>query len=141
MTVSFALQKDSSYMRSHSLIVYFSALVIGVLFRKLFLDQCIQGYSPLPLLLDLEYLFVCFFKDLFFIYMSALQLSSDTHQKNASDPITDRCEPLCGCWELNSGRLEDQSVLLTSEPSLQTWSRLVVVVVVVLGFLNYYYSL
>jgi hypothetical protein len=79
MTVSFALQKDSSYMRSHSLIVYFSALVIGVLFRKLFLDQCIQGYSPLPLLLDLEYLFVCFFKDLFFIYMSALQLSSDTH--------------------------------------------------------------
>jgi hypothetical protein len=24
----------------------------------------------------------------------------------------------CGCWELNSGPLEEQSVLLTAEPSL-----------------------
>jgi hypothetical protein len=31
----------------------------------------------------------------------------------------DDCEPPCGCWELNSGSLEEQSVLLTSEPSLQ----------------------
>jgi len=37
----------------------------------------------------------------------------------ASDPITDGCEPPCGCWELNSGPLEGQLVLLTSEPSLQ----------------------
>ena len=29
------------------------------------------------------------------------------------------CEPTCGCWELNSGPLEEQTVLLTSEPSLQ----------------------
>jgi hypothetical protein len=44
-----------------------------------------------------------------------------THQKRASsDPITDGCEPPCGCWELNSGPLEEQLVLLTSEPSLQT---------------------
>ena len=28
-------------------------------------------------------------------------------------------EPLCACWELNSGPLGEQSVLLTSEPSLQ----------------------
>jgi hypothetical protein len=40
-------------------------------------------------------------------------------QKRVSDPITDGCEPLCGCWELNSGPLEEQTVLLTSEPSLQ----------------------
>jgi hypothetical protein len=46
-------------------------------------------------------------------------LSSDTHQKRASDPITDVCEPPCGCWELNSGPLEEQSLLLTAEPSLQ----------------------
>jgi hypothetical protein len=32
--------------------------------------------------------------------------------------ITDGWEPPCGCWELNSGLLE-QSVLLTTEPSLQ----------------------
>jgi hypothetical protein len=34
----------------------------------------------------------------------------------ALDPITDGCEPPCSCWELNSGPLEEQSVLLTSEP-------------------------
>ena len=35
------------------------------------------------------------------------------------DPITDDSEPPCGCWESNSGPLEDQTVLLTTEPSLQ----------------------
>jgi hypothetical protein len=42
-----------------------------------------------------------------------------THQKRAPDPITDGCEPPCGCWELNSGPLEE-SVFLTAEPSLQS---------------------
>jgi hypothetical protein len=37
-----------------------------------------------------------------------------THE---SDPITDGCEPPCGCWDLNSGPLEEQSVLLTTAPS------------------------
>ena len=41
-------------------------------------------------------------------------------QKKASDLIIDGCEPPCGCWELNSGPLEEQPVLLTTEPSLQT---------------------
>ena len=27
-------------------------------------------------------------------------------------------EPLCGCWKLNSGPLEEQPVFLTSEPSV-----------------------
>jgi hypothetical protein len=34
--------------------------------------------------------------------------------------VTDGCEPPCGYWELNLGPLE-QSVLLTTEPSLQPW--------------------
>jgi hypothetical protein len=42
-----------------------------------------------------------------------------TPQKRVSDSITDGCEPPCGCWELNSGPLEEWSVLLTTEPSLQ----------------------
>ena len=29
----------------------------------------------------------------------------------------------CGCWELNLGPLEEQSVLLTTEPSLQPRDR------------------
>jgi hypothetical protein len=37
----------------------------------------------------------------------------------ASDLIKDGCEPPRGCWDLNSGPLEEQSVLLTAEPSLQ----------------------
>jgi hypothetical protein len=41
------------------------------------------------------------------------------HQRRTSDLITDGCEPLCGCWELNSGPLEEQTMLLTTEPSLQ----------------------
>ena len=49
------------------------------------------------------------------VHCSCLQ----TQQKRASDPITDGCEPLCGCWDLNSGLLEEQPVLLTAEPSLQ----------------------
>jgi hypothetical protein len=45
-----------------------------------------------------------------------------THQKRALDPITDGCEPPCGWWELNSGPLEEQPVLLTTEPSLQAFN-------------------
>jgi hypothetical protein len=58
-----------------------------------------------------------FFKDLFIIckYTSCLQ----THQKRASDLITDGCEPPCGYWELNSGPVEEQSMLLPAETSLQ----------------------
>ena len=44
-------------------------------------------------------------------------------QKRASDPITDGCKALCRCWELNSGPLEEQPVLLTSELSLQPTTR------------------
>ena len=39
--------------------------------------------------------------------------------QRASDLIMDGCEPPCGCWDLNSEPLEEQSVLLTAEPSLQ----------------------
>jgi hypothetical protein len=46
----------------------------------------------------------------YFMYTAAM------HQKRASDPIKDGCKPPCGCWELNSGPLEDQSVILTAEP-------------------------
>lgn len=33
--------------------------------------------------------------------------------------VKDGFEPLCDCWELKPGRLKEQPVLLTSEPSLQ----------------------
>ena len=42
-----------------------------------------------------------------------------TGQKWAPDLTIDGCESSCGYWELNSGPLEEQPVLLTSDPSLQ----------------------
>jgi hypothetical protein len=33
--------------------------------------------------------------------------------------VRDSCELPCGCWELNPGPLEEQSVLSTAEPSLR----------------------
>jgi hypothetical protein len=33
--------------------------------------------------------------------------------------VMDGCKPPYGCWDLNSGPLEEQSVLLTAEPSHQ----------------------
>lgn len=43
-------------------------------------------------------------------------------EKNIRSPriaSTDGCEPPCECWELNSGPLEEQPVLLVPEPSLR----------------------
>jgi hypothetical protein len=49
------------------------------------------------------------------MYMNTLLLSSDTPE----DPIIGGCELLCDCWKLNSGPLEEQSVLLTTKPCYQ----------------------
>jgi hypothetical protein len=45
-----------------------------------------------------------------------------TRRGRTSALITNGCEPPCGCWDLNSGSLEEQSVLLTAELSLQPLS-------------------
>jgi hypothetical protein len=50
--------------------------------------------------------------------MSVLSLSLDTPEEGFG-PVTDGCEPPCGIWDLNSEPLEEQSALLTTEPSLQ----------------------
>jgi hypothetical protein len=40
-------------------------------------------------------------------------------QKRTANPPIYGCEPPCGCWELNSGPLEEQPVLSAAEPPLQ----------------------
>jgi hypothetical protein len=62
-----------------------------------------------------------FFKDLFIIILSTLWLSSDAPEEGVKSHygITGGYEPPCGCWDLNSGPSEKQSVLLPTEPSLQ----------------------
>ena len=62
-----------------------------------------------------------FFKDLFYLFYVSSCCCLQTHQKRGLDPVTDGCKPPCGCWELNSGPLEEQSVFLTAEPSLQPY--------------------
>lgn len=44
-------------------------------------------------------------------------------QKEVSEPlepVPDGCEQTCRCWELNPGLLEEQPVLLTTEPCFQS---------------------
>ena len=53
------------------------------------------------------------------MYVRALSVCIPACQKRASDTIIDSHEPPCGCWELNSGPLEEQPMLLTPESSLQ----------------------
>jgi hypothetical protein len=62
--------------------------------------------------------FFFFFKKIYYVY-NILPACMLVHQKGAPDLITGGCEPPCGCWDLYSGPLEKQPMLLTSEPSLQ----------------------
>ena len=71
--------------------------------------------------------FFSFFKIYLFIFVyTVLPVYMSAGQKREPDLITDVCEPPCGCWELNSGLLEEQSVLLSSEPSLQSPTRSII---------------
>jgi hypothetical protein len=63
--------------------------------------------------------FFVLFKDLFIYYMKVHCSCLQTLQKRVPDLVIGGCEPPCGCWDLNSGPSEEQSVLLTAEPSLQ----------------------
>ena len=56
-------------------------------------------------------LFWFFLKD-FILYLWLHCHCLQTHQKRASYLITGGCEPPCGCWDLNSGPLEEQSLTL-----------------------------
>ena len=60
-----------------------------------------------------------FFKKIFIylIYECSASKTSACLKKRASDPPVDGCEPPCGCWELNPGPLEEQSVFLTTDLS------------------------
>ena len=76
--------------------------------------------SHQPHLVFFLFVLFCFVLLLRFIYFMWVHYNSlQTPQKRTSYPITDGCEAPCGCWELNSVPSEEQSVLLTAEPSLQ----------------------
>ena len=59
-----------------------------------------------------------FFLRLFYVYDYSVAVFRHIRRR-ALDPITEGCESPSASWELNSGPLEEESVLLTTEPSLQ----------------------
>ena len=70
------------------------------------------------------FFYFLFFLDLFILNIYLFIICKYTvavfrQEKRVSDLFTDGCEPPCGCWDLNSWPLEEQSVLLPAEPSLQ----------------------
>ena len=60
-----------------------------------------------------------FFKVFTFIYMHGCFACMCEGVGSPGTGVTGSCEPPCGRWELNLDPLEEQSVLLTAEPSLQ----------------------
>jgi hypothetical protein len=83
---------------------------------------CTESYLCTATLLFFRYL--VFFKidwliDWLIDYVySVLPACVPAGQKRAPDLIIDGCEPPCDYWEFNSGPLEQQPVLLTTEPLL-----------------------
>jgi hypothetical protein len=63
-------------------------------------------------------LFVCLFIYLFIICVYTVAVFRHSRRGHQIF-VTDGCEPTGGCWDLNSGPLEEQSALLTAEPSHQ----------------------
>ena len=63
---------------------------------------------------------------LFYVY-ECLNVCKCTHvvhcpqrsEEGVGTGVTDTCQLPCGCWESNPGSLQEQSMLLTTEPSLQ----------------------
>jgi hypothetical protein len=55
-------------------------------------------------------LFLKIYLFIYLFYVYEYTVAVIRHLKRATDPITDGCELPCGCWELNSGPLEEQSV-------------------------------
>jgi hypothetical protein len=54
-----------------------------------------------------------------FIYLFLYVSTVFRHPRRGCQISLWMVEPPCGCWDLNSGPLKEQSVLLTAEPSLQ----------------------
>lgn len=67
--------------------------------------------------------FICMVFLLFACLYTTCMSGAHGNWNRALDPlqlgVTDSCAPPCGCWELDLGTLENQTVCLAAEPSLQ----------------------
>jgi len=95
-----ALGLISTYQWVHTMCVYFCCCWVTS-FRMVFSSSI---HLPMNFMMSL------FLKIYLFYFMySILPAYVTAGQKKAPDLITDGCEPPCGCWELNSWPLEEQS--------------------------------
>ena len=61
-----------------------------------------------------------FFLKIYLFYLYEYVVAASRHTRTGYwIPLADGYKPPCDCWELNSGPLEEQSVLLTTELSFQ----------------------
>ena len=74
--------------------------------------------SGLKCIESIIYTYISFFKRLM-TYLTLFYVHWCDGVRSCGTAFSDNCELPCGCWELNPGSLEEQSVLLTAEPSLQ----------------------
>lgn len=80
------------------------------------LKKSAEGYiSPLEIYLS----YMCRY---FFCICVWCPLRKEEVVGSPRTAVTDGCEALCGCWELNLCSLKDHPVFLTTEQSLQTIS-------------------
>ena len=111
------LEEKYTIFGSH-LFLFGFALLLLLLLLLLCLFFFLSFFLSLSLSLSLSLFLSFFLMYLFIVYIWVSCLHA--HQKREPNSIAEHCEPPCGCWELNSGHLEEQSVLLTPEPSLQS---------------------
>jgi hypothetical protein len=78
--------------------------------------------------------FSFFFFFLIYFYFSVLEFCLYDVTGFPGSGVTDRWEPPCGCWELNLGSLEQQTVFLTTEPSFQPLDSFLKVIFFVCNF-------
>jgi hypothetical protein len=83
-----------------------SGVEVPLCIAPFFLSFLLKIYSSI-------YLFI------YFMHVSTPPLLSSDTPEEGIRPHSRWHEPPCGCWELNSGPLKEQLVLLTTEPSLQ----------------------
>ena len=81
---------------------------VVILAEQALLQHCATSLASFSL-----YIFI------YILYTMLVSMSAYIPEEGIRPIIGGGCELPCGCWELNSGLLEEQSVVLTSEPSLQ----------------------
>lgn len=53
-----------------------------------------------------------------YVCMCSIREGQKRVLKSPRPGVTGACEPQCGCWQPNSGSLEEEQALLATKPSL-----------------------